>query len=41
MLYHETVMSRGERLDSDYVNGLRNNKLSVHHVGIRIIRNRQ
>ena len=30
MLQHEIVMSRGERLVSDSVNGLRNNKLTVH-----------
>ena len=28
-------MSRGERLVSDFVNDLRNNKLTVHHAKLR------
>ena len=28
-------MTRGERLVSDLVNGLRNNKLTVHHATLR------
>ena len=35
MFQHDIEMSHGERSVSDFVNGVRNNKLTVHHTQLR------